>query len=110
MHPTAFVHYKKHASDLGIRSMEEYNLSAMNLIRRGGRDVYLAIENKEHPYPVLLFHDPKTDELAVVNIKGQNIASYYIIKGKKWHDRLARHEIQIKLKGGLAKWIQSVLS
>ena len=109
-HPTSFVHYKKHASDLGIKSMEEYNNAAMNLIRSGSRDVYLAIKNKEHPYPVLLFHNPKTRELAIVNIKGQNIASYYIIDADKWHKRIEKQEILLKLKGGLMKWIQFALS
>ena len=82
----------------------------LNLIRSGSRDVYLTIKNKEHPYPVLLFHNPKTRELAIVNIKGQNIASYYIIDADKWHKRIEKQEILLKLKGGLMKWIQSVLS
>lgn len=110
MHPTAFVHYKKHASQVGVKSMEEYNNAAMNLIRGGSRDVYLAIKEKKHPYPVLLFHDPKTRHLVVVNIKGQHIASYYKMEIGQWESKLKRTNIYMKLKGGLMKWIQSMLS
>lgn len=109
-HPTAFVHYKKHASQVGANSMAEYNNKAMNLIRGGSRDVYLAIEKKEHPYPVLLFHNPATRELVVVNVKGQTIASYYQMRNGQWENKVQRHEIFLKLKGGLMKWIKSMLS
>lgn len=105
-HPTVFVHYKRHAS----ASMEEYNAAAMNLIRGGPRDVYLAIEEKRHPYPVLLFHNPQTREIAIVNVKGQTLASYYIMRSGQWESKFTRREICIKLRGGLRKWIRSELS
>ncbi len=109
-HPVAFVHFKKHGKELGVASLAEYNTGAINLIRGGARDVYLAVKEKEHPYPVLLFHNPKTRELAIVNIKGQHLASYYIIDADKWEKRFAKHEIRFKLKGGLTKWIKSAFS
>ncbi len=109
-HPTAFVHFRRHAKDLRIRTMSEYNEAAMNLIRGGSRDVYLVIAKKEHPYPVLLFHNPKTRELAVVNIKGQHLASYYRMRSGQWEKKLAKQNAYVKLKGGLMKWIKSTLS
>ena len=90
--------------------MSEYNEAAMNLIHGGSRDVYLVIAKKEHPYPVLLFHNPKTRELAVVNIKGQHLASYYRMRSGQWEKKLAKQNAYVKLKGGLMKWIKSTLS
>lgn len=109
-HPTAFVHYMRHAKNLHVSSMAEYNEAAMNLIRGGSRDVYLVIEKKEFPYPMLFFHDPKTREFALVNVKGQHLASYYLLRNGQWEDKLARQNARIKLKGGLTKWIKSTLS
>lgn len=109
-HATSFVHYMKHSPELRISSMAAYNEAAMNLISGGSRDVYLAIEQKEHPYPVLLFHNPKTRELVRVNVKGQHIATYYVIGDKQWKRLQSKHNIWLRLKGGLMKWIRSELS
>ena len=109
-HPTAFVHYKKHASQVGANSMDEYNIAAMNLVRGGSRDVYLAIEDKMHPHPVLFFHNPKTQELAIIHIKGQNIATYHVTNAKQWERKLKKQQVCLKLKGGVMKWIKSMLS
>ena len=109
-HQTAFVHYKVHGADVKAGTMSDYNARAMNLIRGGSRDVYLAMEDKAYPYPILLFHDPRTRELVVVNVKGQTLASYYIMREGQWEDKVLRHDIMIPLKGGLRKWIRSALS
>ncbi len=102
-HATSFVHYQRHGRQR-YASMEAYNQAAVDLIRRGGRQVFLTIKDKEHPYPVLLFRDPKTAELAVVNLKGQNLASFYLCKGRKWQKRLNENDIAIELPRGLQKW------
>ena len=109
-HPTSFVHYKKHASDVRAASMSDYNAKAMNLIGGGSRDVYAAIFDKKHPYPVLFFHNPKTRELVVVNVKGQNIVTYHIINDKQWENKLRSQDVRVKLKGGLTKWASAIFS
>ncbi len=109
-HPTALVHFRRHAKDLQIKSMAEYNERAMNLIRGGSRDTYLVIEDKKHPYPVLFFHNPKTRELAVVNVKGQHLASYYRMKNGQWEKKLVKQNVRVKLEGGLMKWTAFALS
>lgn len=107
-HLTSFVHYNKHASDVGAVTMESYNMGAINLIREGKRDVYLAIKSKTHPYPQLFFYDNKTKGLAIVNIKGQSIASYLKIKDSNWEKLLKKHNVIIKLKAGIMKWIEHI--
>jgi hypothetical protein len=109
-HPAAFVHYKKHTRQLNIGSLEKYNSSAVNIIRGGASDVYAAIKDKTYPYPVLYFHDPKTRELVIVNVKGQNIASYYMMDNSKFDGKMSAQDVTVKLKGGLTKWIKSALS
>lgn len=109
-HPAVFVHYKRHAAALRANSMAEYNEAAMNLIRGGSRDVYLTIEKKEHPYPVLLFHNPKTRELVVVNVKGQRLASYHRLRVDQLEKKLPKLDVSVKLGGGVMKWIKSALS
>jgi hypothetical protein len=107
-HQTAFVHFKKHAYDVNAASLEEYNQGLVSLIRRAGREVWLTIEKKEHPYPQLLFYDAKTREFAVVNLKGQNIASYYSMNGKQFGNTLKRRNVVIQLTDAreIKKWIR----
>lgn len=107
-HPTAFVHYMKHRGQfkhIKIESQLEYNQRAMELIRGGKRDLYLAIRNKEHPYPVLMAYDPQTEEFVAVNIKGQNIATYYHVGTHAWEAKKNGHEIFIALPKEVQKWI-----
>lgn len=108
-HLTSFVHYKKHAAEVQVSSMADYNNAAINLIRGGSHDVYVAIRNKTHPHPVMYFYNSKTQEFVTFNIKGQNIATYYKMEPAKFEKRLARHNVIIKLKGGIMKWIKSML-
>ena len=88
-----------------IESQLEYNQRAMELIRGGKRDLYLAIRNKEHPYPVLMAYDPQTEEFVAVNIKGQNIATYYHVGTHAWEAKKNGHEIFIALPKEVQKWI-----
>lgn len=105
-HPTSFVHYKKHGRDIGASSMTEYNERIDSLIRRGGRDAYMVIRRKEYPYPQLLFYDEKSRELAVINIKGQQIASFFEAEGFKFEKLLKRNDVVLKLEKmrGVVKW------
>lgn len=104
-HPTSYVHYQRHGvRHMKMHSMIEYNSAAADLIRRGGREIYLVIENKQRPWPVLLFHDPVTRELAVVNVKGQQLASYYLCGDRKLRKKLAKQDAVLKLPKGVTKW------
>lgn len=107
-HLTAFVHYMKHRSQfkhIHIGSQLEYNQRAIELIRGGKRDLYLAIRDKEHPYPVLLAYNPQTEEFVAVNIKGQNIAAYYHVGTRAWEAKKNGHEVFIALPKEVQKWI-----
>ena len=108
-HPTSFVHFKKHASQVNATTMEEYNQGLMSLIRRAGRDVYLTIENKQYPYPQLVFYDAKTRETAIVNLKGQQFASYYL-KGNFVKQLMKRHVVVQQLDDArkIQKWIKFI--
>jgi SPP1 gp7 family putative phage head morphogenesis protein len=94
-HPTSFVHFKKHASQVNAATMEEYNQHMMSLIRRAGRDVYLTIEDKEYPYPQLVFYDAQTKEMAVINLKGQQIATYYIKNKEDFEAQLKKGRYEV---------------
>ena len=83
----------------------EYNEHAIGIIRGGKRDLYLAIRDKEHPYPVLLAYDPHTEEFAAVNIKGQNIATYFNADNEGWNNIVKKHEVMIALPKEVQKWI-----
>ena len=107
-HLTAFVHYMKHRGQfkhIHIGSQLEYNEHAIGMIRGGKRDLYLAIRNKEHPYPVLLAYNPHTEEFAAVNIKGQNIATYHNVNSRGWSNIAKKHEVMIALPKEVQKWI-----
>jgi SPP1 gp7 family putative phage head morphogenesis protein len=108
-HPTSFVHFNIHAPEMGIPTMEEYNQGWISLIRRAGRDVYLTIEKKEHPYPQLVFHDAHTREVVIVNLKGQQIASYYKKSGfdKQLRKRYAVVQ-QLEDARKIQKWIKFI--
>lgn len=108
-HPTAFVHFKKHGlREMELRTLEEYNQALISLLRRSDRDVYLAIQKKEHPYPVLVFRDDQTQETAVINLKGQQVATFFKSNNKKFDELRIRHNIFLKLDRarGLMKWIR----
>ena len=108
-HPTAFVHFKKHGSrEMGLHSLEEYNQELVSLVRRAGRDVYLAIQKKEHPYPILIFRDEHTQETAVINLKGQQFATFFRPNDKRFETLLKDYDISLKLKNarGVMKWIR----
>jgi hypothetical protein len=103
-HPTFFVHAMKHGVRNGL-SPSEYNQGAIDLIRRSGRDAWLVVVNKEHPYPVLYFRDPKSEEFAVVNLEGGQIATYHRLSNDRFVKRLARAEVALELPmRGIAKW------
>lgn len=59
---------------------------------------------------MVYFYDRKTEEFLVFNVKGQNIATYLKMTPTKWERRLAEHNVIIKLKGGLMKWIKRMLT
>lgn len=108
-HPTAFVHFKKHGlREMELRTLEEYNQALISLLRRSDRDVYLAIQKKEHPYPVLVFRDDRTQETAMINLKGQQVATFFKSNDKKFDELRIRHNIFLKLDRarGLMKWIR----
>ena len=88
--------------------MEEYNQALISLLRRSDRDVYLAIQKKEHPYPVLVFRDDRTQETAMINLKGQQVATFFKSNDKKFDELRIRHNIFLKLDRarGLMKWIR----
>ena len=77
-------------------------------MRRADRDVYLAIHKKEHPYPVLIFRDEQTQETAVINLKGQQFATFFKANDKKFNELGARYNIFFKLEEarGVMKWIR----
>ncbi len=107
-HPTAFTHYMKHRSQfkhITVGSQSEYNQRAMDLIRGGKRDLYLAIRNKDHPYPVLIAYDPHTEEFVAINLKGQNIAAYYQVGARAWEAKKNGHDVFIELPKEVQKWI-----
>lgn len=99
-------HYIKHAGNVGASSMAEYNTKLMELVRGGKRDVFVAIKEKEHPHPVLMMRDSKTQEYVVVNIDGQQIASYYRLNDKKWEKLLQKQDVLLKLPKEVSKWIR----
>jgi hypothetical protein len=96
--------------EMGLRSLEEYNQKLVSLIRRAGREVYLAIRNKEHPYPSLIFRDDRTQETAIVNLKGQQFATFYKGSDKKFDVLQKRHNVFLKLEGAreVMKWLGSM--
>ncbi|MDO5562795.1 MAG: hypothetical protein Q4F74_04200 [Synergistaceae bacterium] len=98
-------HYIKHANDVGVSSMAEYNTKLMELVRGGKRDVFVAIKEKEHPHPVLMMRDNKTQEYVVININGQQIASYYRLNDKKWEKLLQKQDVLLRLPREVSKWI-----
>lgn len=108
-HPTAFIHFKTHGErEMGFRTLEEYNQGLVSLVRRAGRDVYLAIRKKEHPYPVLIFRDERTQETAVINLKGQQVATFFRPNDKSFATLLRGYDISLKLENarGVMKWIR----
>lgn len=108
-HPTAFVHFKTHGErEMGFRSLEEYNQRLVSLVRRAGRDVYLVIRKKEHPYPVLIFRDERTQETAVINLKGQQFATFFRPSNKRFEALLKDYGISLKLESArsVMKWIR----
>ncbi len=108
-HPTAFVHFKTHGErEMGFRSLEEYNQALVSLVRHADRDVYLAIRKKEHPYPVLIFRDESTQETAVINLKGQQFATFFRPNDKRFETLLKDYDISLKLENarGVMKWIR----
>jgi hypothetical protein len=109
-HTTSFVHFQEHAPEMGISVLEEYNQGLMSLIRRAGRDVYLTIEDKKYPYPQLVFYDAKTREAAIITLKGQQIATYFMTTGKKFEKLLGKLRIVQKLDDArkIQKWIKFI--
>ena len=108
-HPTAFVHFKTHGvREMGFRTLEEYNQALVSLVRRADRDVYLTIRKKEHPYPVLVFRDERTQETAVINLKGQQFATFFRPNDKRFETLLKDYDISLKLENarGVMKWIR----
>lgn len=97
-------HYMKHKDDVGAKSMAEYNSKLMELLRGGNRDIYVAIHRKEYPHPVLLVRDNNTQEYAVINIDGQQIASYYKMNDRKWEAQLRKQQSLLKLPKEVSKW------
>lgn len=93
---------------MGFRTLEEYNQGLVSLVRRADRDVYLAIRNKEHPYPVLVFRDDRTQETAIINLRGQQFATFFKGNDKKFEELRTRHNIFLKLERarGVMKWIR----
>ena len=106
-HATSFVHFQEHASEMGISTMEEYNQHIMSLIRRAGRKVWLTIDKKEYPYPQLVFYDEDTKEVAIVNVKGQQIASLHAKNKKKFEQWLQKKNVKTQLDRAMEiqKWI-----
>ncbi|RKJ80551.1 MULTISPECIES: hypothetical protein [unclassified Pyramidobacter] len=103
-HPTAFVHYMKHGKREFHATMAEYNEQIASLIRRGGRDAYLIIEDKKAPHPQIVFHDTKTGEQAIISLEGQTISTFF--KTKKFRFR-ARAQVVMplpKMKGVMKTW------
>ena len=94
---------------MGAATMEEYNQRMMSLIRRAGRDVYLTIADKQYPYPQLVFYDAKTRETAIVNLKGQQFASYYL-KGNFVKQLMKKHAVVQQLDDArkIQKWIKFI--
>lgn len=108
-HPTAFVHFKKHGlREMELHSLEEYNQRLVSLARRAGRDVYLVIRKKENPYPVLIFRDERTQETALINLKGQQFATFFRPNDKRFETLLRSYDISLKLENarGVMKWIR----
>jgi hypothetical protein len=109
-HTTAFVHFKQHGQDVGAATLEEYNQHLMSLVRRAGREAWLTIDEKEYPYPQLIFYDAKTEEVAIINVKGQQIASFYAKNGKKFEKWLQKKNVRTKLDDArkIQKWINFI--
>ena len=93
---------------MGFRTLEEYNQGLVSLVRRAGRDVYLVIRKKEHPYPVLILRDERTQETAVINLKGQQVATFFRPNDKRFATLLRGYDISLKLENarGVMKWIR----
>ena len=79
----------------------------MSLIRRAGRKVWLTIDKKEYPYPQLVFYDEDTKEVAIVNVKGQQIASLHAKNKKKFEQWLQKKNVKTQLDRAreIQKWI-----
>lgn len=105
-HPTVFTHYMSHREQVGASSLADYNEKAIAMLRGGSREMYVAIDKKEHPYPNIYAYDVKTGEFVIFNIKGQTIASYYKIDADKWESKIAGTDVHIKLPKGIQKWIK----
>jgi hypothetical protein len=92
---------------MGVRSLEEYNQKLVSLIRRAGREVYLGIENKEYPYPQVIFHDAHTGEVAVINLKGQRIATFIRFRGNNFERFIKKYDAIycVPKSRDIQKWI-----
>ena len=108
---TARHHYEKHKDDVKAASMSDYNSLAIELVRNGKSSQYLAMQDKMcAPYPVLYARDDDTGNVAVINIKGQNIATFLNMNDNKWSKLAEKQEIWLELPKGISKWIKSMLS
>ncbi len=108
---TARHHYEKHKDDVKAASMSDYNSMAIELVRNGKSSLYLAMQDKMcAPYPVLYARDDDTGNVAVINIKGQNIATFLNMNDNKWSKLAEKQEIWLELPKGISKWIKSMLS
>ena len=91
--------------------MSDYSSTAIELVRNGKSSLYLAMQDKASaPYPVLYAMDNDTGNVAVINIKGQNIATFLNMNDNKWNKMTEKQKIWLELPKGLSKWIKSMLS
>lgn len=108
---TSRHHYERHKDDVKATSMSDYNSKAIELVRNGKNNLYLAMQDKiSAPYPVLYARDNDTGNVAVINIKGQNIATFLNMNDNKWNKMTEKQEIWLELPKGITKWIKSMLS
>lgn len=110
--PAALYHLQRHGKDMGLSSLKDYNSKLMEIVRSGKSERWLTIRDKiQKPYPVLYARDPKSKLVAIMNLKGQTIASFYEMNDKNW-DALIKHINEdgacVQLRGGLTKWIECI--
>lgn len=110
LNTSALYHFKRHGNDMGLASLQDYNAELMRVIKSGKSEKWLVIPDKiKKPYPILYARDAKTRFVAIINLDGQTIASFYEMNDQYWDDLLnmiKKHGNYIQLNRGITKWTE----
>ncbi|SIS76998.1 hypothetical protein SAMN05421779_103540 [Insolitispirillum peregrinum] len=101
-------HYKKHGDSWG--SLEAYSAAAVNMIRRGKRDVYLSVRGGRLK---AVFVEPyqgrkgPSNRMVVVDVAGQQIETMH--KRSTLLNKIDDVSVQVQSGRGIMKWLKSMM-